>query len=238
MCFSVLGCVTPWSEMGHTLAYSILGVLGGALLTDKIRDWCLLADFRDFDKLKTQGEDILREINRYYDLNEKSVLEENWVTQKEKKISLLQTGADCWERVGRVVFYVLSLFSVCILCNFILYELDRSMGPWVVLFTAPIFVIKIYFLIVYHIYKSRYNSLINELQDKKVKLDAQNVEKVKDQHLADNISAYLQEIGMPEAGTLKIRHDSSSPRRKRQSAPASRNRRNKPHRDKREGQVT
>lgn len=199
MCFSVLGCVTPWSEMGHTLAYSILGVLGGALLTDKIRDWCLLADFRDFDKLRTQGEDILRKINKYYDLNEKSVLEEKWVTQKEKDISLLQTSADHLEKVGRGVFYVLSLLAVCILGSFILRELDRSMGPWVVLFTAPIFVIKIYFLIVYHIYKGKYKCLIDDLKNTKEQLDEKNVEKVKDLHLADNVSAYLQETARPEA---------------------------------------
>lgn len=191
MCFSVLGCVTPWSEMGHTLAYSILGILGGALLTDKIRDWCLLADFRDFDKLRTQGKAILREINKYYDLNEKSVLEEKWVEQKETVISSLQNGAAFWEKLGRIGFYVLSLITVCILCFVILGKTDRSMGPGVVLFAAPIYVIKIYFFIVYHIYKGKYKSLINDLQNTKDQLDKKNVQKVKDQHLNGNISAYL-----------------------------------------------
>lgn len=199
MCFSMLGCVTPWSEMGHTLAYSILGVLGGALLTDKFRDWCLLADFRDFDKLRTQGEDILRKINKYYDLNEKSVLEEKWVEQKETAISSLQNGAALLEKLGRIVFYVLLLLAVCILGSFILRERDRSMGPWVVLFTAPIFLIKIYFFIVYHKCKGKYKNLINELQDTKEQLDKKNVQKVKDLHLADNVSAYLQETARPEA---------------------------------------
>lgn len=187
-----------WKELGHSLAYSILGILGASVLTDKIREWCFFADFRDFDNLAQKCTTLLKDINGYYKLNEKSVLEKNWLTTQQTNINELQKKSALFEDFGRKGFFILSLLSVVLLVFTILSLQDKFMGPWVIIFASPIAIAKLYFWFVYRYFKKEYKDMLGALQKTKDALAQQSLKTMHATNIQSSISSYLKSVSNRE----------------------------------------
>lgn len=187
-----------WNELGHSLAYSLLGILGASVLTDKIREWCFFADFRDFDNLAQKCTTLLEDINGYYKLNEKSAFEENWLTTQESNINKLKKESASREDYGRKGFSILSLLSVVLLVFTILSLQDKIMGPWVILFASPIAIAKLYFWLVYRHFKKEYKNLLDELQKTKDAQAQQSLKTMPTANIQSSITSYLKSVSNRE----------------------------------------